>query len=201
MDEDGEMDGTVLAPDERLQLAEQLQRLNTNIERQFEVIERQRAAERAADRKANRWRWAVVMVVVCVIMVGNVRVEMVRHEQRAADKAAARALAQSTIEEQRRACQRTNVARSELRRSFDDTLALVVKISPPEAQAKAEALRQSSARQLGVSLRPLDCAQSTAGGVFASCAAAIAAGAAPLHRGDDGYSAELDGDNDGTACE
>lgn len=36
---------------------------------------------------------------------------------------------------------------------------------------------------------------------YASCAAARAAGAAPLHRGDPGYRSGLDRDNDGVACE
>lgn len=36
---------------------------------------------------------------------------------------------------------------------------------------------------------------------FANCAAARAAGAAPLYRGDPGYSARLDRDGDGVACE
>ncbi|MFE5337388.1 DUF1524 domain-containing protein [Isoptericola sp. NPDC056573] len=36
---------------------------------------------------------------------------------------------------------------------------------------------------------------------FANCDAARAAGAAPVHRGDPGYSSRLDRDGDGTACE
>ncbi|WP_249359631.1 excalibur calcium-binding domain-containing protein [Nocardia cyriacigeorgica] len=36
---------------------------------------------------------------------------------------------------------------------------------------------------------------------YPNCAAARAAGAAPLHRGDPGYSAKLDRDNDDVACE
>lgn len=36
---------------------------------------------------------------------------------------------------------------------------------------------------------------------YTNCAAARAAGAAPLHRGDPGYSRKLDRDGDGTACE
>lgn len=36
---------------------------------------------------------------------------------------------------------------------------------------------------------------------FDSCAAARAAGVAPLHRGDPGYSPSLDRDGDGVACE
>lgn len=39
------------------------------------------------------------------------------------------------------------------------------------------------------------------GASYASCADARAAGAAPLHRGDPGYSAKLDRDGDGVACE
>ncbi len=36
---------------------------------------------------------------------------------------------------------------------------------------------------------------------YANCSAAKAAGAAPLHRGEPGYRAALDRDNDGVACE
>jgi hypothetical protein len=39
------------------------------------------------------------------------------------------------------------------------------------------------------------------GGAFENCAAARAAGAAPVHRGDPGYGPNLDGDGDGVACE
>ena|GEM_PF-1067295 len=38
-------------------------------------------------------------------------------------------------------------------------------------------------------------------GTYKSCAEARAAGAAPLYRGDPGYSSSLDRDNDGVACE
>jgi hypothetical protein len=39
------------------------------------------------------------------------------------------------------------------------------------------------------------------GGPFESCAAARAAGAAPVHRGDPGYAGSLDRDGDGVGCE
>ncbi|MFC6359788.1 excalibur calcium-binding domain-containing protein [Luteococcus peritonei] len=38
-------------------------------------------------------------------------------------------------------------------------------------------------------------------GYYKNCAAARAAGVAPLHRGDPGYRAGLDRDDDGVACE
>lgn len=45
--------------------------------------------------------------------------------------------------------------------------------------------------------------QGTADGevYYANCAAARAAGAAPIYRGEPGYRSKLDGDNDGIACE
>ncbi|WP_328277712.1 excalibur calcium-binding domain-containing protein [Sphingobium sp.] len=43
--------------------------------------------------------------------------------------------------------------------------------------------------------------RASSGGVYPNCAAARAAGAAPLRRGDDGYSRRLDRDGDGVACE
>ncbi|MGS2808168.1 excalibur calcium-binding domain-containing protein [Nocardia sp. MW-W600-9] len=36
---------------------------------------------------------------------------------------------------------------------------------------------------------------------YKNCAAARAAGVAPLHRGEPGYRSGLDGDGDGVACE
>jgi hypothetical protein len=39
------------------------------------------------------------------------------------------------------------------------------------------------------------------GGAFANCTAARAAGAAPVRRGDPGYGAHLDRDDDGVGCE
>lgn len=43
--------------------------------------------------------------------------------------------------------------------------------------------------------------ESSSGASYKNCAAARAAGAAPLHRGDAGYRAGLDRDDDGVACE
>lgn len=40
-----------------------------------------------------------------------------------------------------------------------------------------------------------------AGGAFANCTEARAAGAAPVRRGDPGYGPHLDRDNDGVGCE
>lgn len=52
---------------------------------------------------------------------------------------------------------------------------------------------------LGVVLLLVSCGYDSV--PFRSCADAREAGAAPLHRGDPGYSRALDGDGDGVACE
>ena len=49
--------------------------------------------------------------------------------------------------------------------------------------------------------RPVDVPAGRSTQPDADCAAARAAGAAPLHRGDPGWSDSMDGDGDGTACE
>lgn len=41
----------------------------------------------------------------------------------------------------------------------------------------------------------------SSGGSYRNCSAARAAGAAPVYRGDPGYGAHLDRDNDGVGCE
>lgn len=41
----------------------------------------------------------------------------------------------------------------------------------------------------------------SSGGAYANCAAARAAGAAPVRRGQPGYGSHLDRDNDGVGCE
>ena len=43
--------------------------------------------------------------------------------------------------------------------------------------------------------------QTSTPAVYATCAEAIADGAAPLNEGDEGYTEELDSDGDGVACE
>ena len=65
------------------------------------------------------------------------------------------------------------------------------------AQTRRTTARRSSTRH------PSDRSTSTSGGsvYFANCSAARAAGAAPVMRGQPGYSRKLDRDNDGVGCE
>jgi len=58
----------------------------------------------------------------------------------------------------------------------------------PDAHACSPATRQPAAEPGGAVF-------------YANCTAVAAAGAAPIHRGEPGYSTSLDGDGDGVACE
>lgn len=66
--------------------------------------------------------------------------------------------------------------------------------APAPAPAPAPSVRPTNA--------PAPAARSTGGSVYyQNCAAARAAGAAPIRRGEPGYAPKLDRDNDGIACE
>lgn len=53
---------------------------------------------------------------------------------------------------------------------------------------------------VAITLTLVACGGVTATGKYASCDEAREAGAAPLHKGDPGYSSKLDRDGDGVAC-
>lgn len=69
--------------------------------------------------------------------------------------------------------------------------------APAAAWAPAAAARSRPA----LSSSWADAATGGGGGAFANCSAARAAGAAPVRRGDPGYSRRLDRDGDGVGCE
>jgi hypothetical protein len=78
-------------------------------------------------------------------------------------------------------------------------------VTPAEHDAIARVLQTCPAEPVPASTAPVPVpvpADVPAGTQpYADCAAARAAGAAPLHRGDPGWSDSMDGDGDGTACE
>lgn len=74
-------------------------------------------------------------------------------------------------------------------------------VTPAERDAMAGVLADCPATSTSTAISTATSTTSAPPVAFTSCAAARAAGAAPLHRGDPGYSTDLDGDGDGTACE
>ena len=83
-------------------------------------------------------------------------------------------------------------------------------VTPAERDAMARVLSTCPAQDLPAAAGPAPVpppapapgrAPAPAGAPFENCAAARAAGAAPVRRGDPGYGTHLDGDGDGVACE
>lgn len=190
------------------QIARQMLRLNTNLERQAELIETQRLADeaqRTKDRVSARRRWYVVMAVVLLIAGGNVRVEQVRREGDRRDDKTAEVQAQREADAEAAAdlaaCRRTNLSRAEIREAFDQQGEALVSIASDEQKAIAAKLVQETHDRLAASLKSSPCSSDETPVAYESCAAAIADGQAPLRRGQPGYRAELDADGDGVACE
>lgn len=77
--------------------------------------------------------------------------------------------------------------------------------APIGAIAPVELVQTKRSKKAARQRRPRSTpAQRAIGGgdvTYPNCAAARAAGAAPVHRGDAGYSRKLDRDNDGVGCE
>lgn len=69
------------------------------------------------------------------------------------------------------------------------------------AQAAAEQATRDAAARQAVPVAPAPAAPAPSSVYYANCAAAKAAGAAPLYRGQPGYRPGMDGDSDGVACE
>jgi uncharacterized protein DUF1524/excalibur calcium-binding domain-containing protein len=84
-------------------------------------------------------------------------------------------------------------------RAEHDAMERVLQTCPAEPVPTADAALPASAPAPAPAPAPTPASAPGVG--YANCTAARAAGAAPLHRGDPGYSPAMDGDGDGTACE
>jgi hypothetical protein len=84
-------------------------------------------------------------------------------------------------------------------------------VTPPEKEAMTQVLANcpgepavpDSGAPVEAPLKLSEPGEGTSGGGggYSSCDEARADGAAPVHRGEPGYSTRLDGDGDGVACE
>ncbi|GAA1128507.1 excalibur calcium-binding domain-containing protein [Citricoccus alkalitolerans] len=69
------------------------------------------------------------------------------------------------------------------------------------AEAERKATREREAAPAPVPTKAPEPTRAPASAFYANCDAARAAGAAPVYRGDPGYSKKLDRDGDGVGCE
>ncbi|GAA1661837.1 hypothetical protein GCM10010977_23970 [Citricoccus zhacaiensis] len=102
--------------------------------------------------------------------------------EEAAQKAAAEKAAADKVAEEKAAADRAAQAES-------------------ERKAEAEAERQATREREAAPAPAPEPARAPASAYYANCSEARAAGAAPVYRGDPGYSKKLDRDGDGVGCE
>ncbi|MDU0972922.1 MAG: excalibur calcium-binding domain-containing protein [Actinomyces urogenitalis] len=81
----------------------------------------------------------------------------------------------------------------------DSASATVVDTAAAKASASAAAARASASAEAAAQQAAAQ--QAAANTYYPNCAAARAAGAAPIYRGEPGYSGKLDRDGSGVACE
>lgn len=116
---------------------------------------------------------------------------------KAAEEAAAKAeeaAAQASAEAQRVAAEQAAAAEAAARAEAERVAA--------EAAAAVEAQRVAAAKVAAEAARQAAVPAEPTGSVsYANCSAVKAAGAAPIRRGEPGYSSKLDRDGDGVACE
>lgn len=120
-------------------------------------------------------------------------------EKAAAEKAAAEKAAKKAAEQKAAAKQAAKAkAKAEAKKVADQKAAAE---KAAAAEAKQAAASQAAAEREAEQQAATEQTTSGSSAYYANCTAVRAAGAAPLHTGDAGYSRKLDRDGDGVACE
>ncbi|MFI5712306.1 excalibur calcium-binding domain-containing protein [Kribbella sp. NPDC051620] len=79
---------------------------------------------------------------------------------------------------------------------------VVPTVKPPKRISAPKPTRKPTTHRTTTKPKPKPTAtKTTASAYYANCTEVRAAGAAPIHRGEPGYSSKLDRDGDGVACE
>ncbi|HEY5843668.1 MAG TPA: excalibur calcium-binding domain-containing protein [Mycobacterium sp.] len=117
-----------------------------------------------------------------------------------AEQAAQAAAVVAAAEANRVAAEAAAAAQAEADRVASEAAA-AAQAEADRLAAQAEADRQAKTLADQQAAQRTSSANTAPSGGFANCAAARAAGAAPVHRGEPGYAPKLDRDNDGVGCE
>ena len=117
-----------------------------------------------------------------------------------AEQAAQAAAVAAAAEANRVAAEAAAAAQAEADRVASEAAA-AAQAEADRVAAQAEADRQAKTLADQQAAQRTSSANTAPSGGFANCAAARAAGAAPVHRGEPGYAPKLDRDNDGVGCE
>ncbi|WP_240793599.1 MULTISPECIES: excalibur calcium-binding domain-containing protein [unclassified Arthrobacter] len=123
-------------------------------------------------------------------------------EKAAAEKLAAEKAAAETAAAEKAATEQAAAEKAAADKAAADQAAAQLAAEQAAAQKAAEAAAAQAAQQAAKPApAPAPAAPAPSSVYYANCAAAKAAGAAPLYRGQPGYRTGMDGDNDGVACE
>ncbi|APX01184.1 excalibur calcium-binding domain-containing protein [Arthrobacter sp. QXT-31] len=147
------------------------------------------------------------------IHLGVKSLEKLAEEKAAADKAAAdkaaavkaaaakKAAADKAAAAKKAAADKAAAAKKAAADKAAADKAAAAKKAAANAAAAKQAAEQAAAQQAPAQIAPVAPAAPPAAAYYPNCAAARAAGAAPLYSGQAGYSTSLDRDRDGVACE
>ena len=136
------------------------------------------------------------------VHLGVKSLEALAAEKAAADKAAADKAAAVKAAADKAAAMKAAAVKAAADKAAADKAAAAKRVADAAAAklaAEQAAAQQEAAQQAPVA--PVAPAAPPAAAYYANCAAARAAGAAPLYSGQAGYSTSLDRDRDGVACE
>ena len=123
----------------------------------------------------------------------RVEVKRVADEKAAAQKAATEKVAAEKVAAEKAATEKVAAQEAAAAKAAADETARVA-----AEQAAQQAAQEQAAQEQAPPIQPLVEAPAP---YYANCAAARAAGAAPLYRDQPGYRSKMDGDGDGVACE
>ena len=140
------------------------------------------------------------------VNLGVTSLDKLAAEKAAAEKAAAeKAVAEKAVAEKAAAEQAAAAQAAAEKAAADkaaaDQAAAQQAAAEQAAQAAAEQAARDAAARQPAPVAPAPAAPAPSSVYYPNCAAAKAAGAAPLYRGQPGYRSGMDGDNDGVACE
>ncbi|PNH86082.1 excalibur calcium-binding domain-containing protein [Arthrobacter sp. AFG20] len=136
------------------------------------------------------------------VHLGVKSLEALAAEKAAADKAAADKAAAVKVAADKAAAMKAAAVKAAADKAAADKAAAAKRVADAAAAklaAEQAAAQQAAAQQAPAA--PVAPAAPPAAAYYANCAAARAAGAAPLYSGQAGYSTSLDRDRDGVACE
>ena len=136
------------------------------------------------------------------VLAEKAAAEKAAAEKAAAEKAAAEQAAAAQAAAEKAAAEKTAADQAAAQQAAAEQAAAEQAAAAQAAAAQAaaeQAARDAAARQAVPAPAPAAPAPSSV--YYANCAAAKAAGAAPLYAGQPGYRPAMDGDSDGVACE